>query len=225
MGIEEQIPQMASSNNAEYTVKCIDAYSLEETIHNATRNFFDEGNAWLGDNFETDPYLYFKVERYAMDGNGFHVGYEEFVGRIRLYHKRDLGIHGIPYALSPYVVVPSTMDVHAIKPAEEPTTHTKAEALDYLKEYREFSNSMLVDNSMSDDEIMQEAYDRGLGEGDYYPPDEDFAYQELENYLMNILIRPMVQAEFHPASSEEENSRWTLGRYYFEMGTLDTGKE
>jgi len=209
-----------------HTLQAIDAYALEETLVDNAPNVGDIGSAWIGDNFETDPYLYFKLDRYAMNGNGYHVGYEEFVGKLRLYHKGDFAIHGIPYMLSPYVVFPATLEVHTVKPVEDPTEYTKQDALEYLKEYDDqFEDSAMVDLMYSDDEILQMAYDKGLGEGDYYPPDEDFAYHELAHHLEYILSKELVQPEFRPATSDEENSVWVLGRYYYEMGIMEHGRE
>uniref|UniRef100_A0A6M3L1W1 Uncharacterized protein n=1 Tax=viral metagenome TaxID=1070528 RepID=A0A6M3L1W1_9ZZZZ len=45
--------------------------------------------------------------RYAMDGNGYHVGYEETAIQWKVYSKEELGIMGIPTCISeltPYVV-------------------------------------------------------------------------------------------------------------------------
>jgi len=209
-------------SNVNYTLEAVDARALEETFNKK------DIESWIIQTGKNSPYLYFKKERYAMNGNGYHVGYEVFVGRLKLYEKSEFYVHGVPYALSPYIVFPNQLEVDGVTPAEEPREYTVHDAVEYLKsigkDEPEFYNFQEYEHDP--DYIMQLAHDNGMSEGDYFPPDEDFAFHELDHVLQDTIKGGLVQAEFHPTQNEkEEDSEWSLGRYWFIPRTLKTGKE
>ena len=154
--------------------------------------------------------LYFTTTRYATNANGYHVGYERFTGELKLYNKSEFRVHSMsPYALSGYFVVPDALSVASIEPAEQLKEYTKEEALEFLIEHNKWSswipNYVNLLDHYADDELLQEAYDRGMGEGDYFPPDDDFAYEEL-NHALNEALDCLPAATFDP------NTRtWHLG--------------
>jgi len=68
--------------------------------------------------------IFVTTSRYAMDGNGSHVGYEVITYRWKAYSKRELGITGIPYLLSSWVVNPNEYKIdHGDLPPEDVPEH------------------------------------------------------------------------------------------------------
>ena len=165
--------------NTNYKLEAVDARALEETFNQ------NRIESWIIQTGKNSPYLYFKIERYAMDGNGYHVGFEEFTGRLKLYQKQEFYVSGIPYALSPYIVFPNQLEVDDIVPAEEEREYTVHDAAEYLKSIGldDPRNWNFQEYEHQPDELMQMAYDNGMGEGDYFPPDEDFAFHELDHII------------------------------------------
>lgn len=129
------------------------------------------------------------IERFAMDGVGFHVGYESVTYQWNCIDKHELGIVGIPYILSKYVVNPNQfeiVDTDCPEP-EEPIHDDDCEL-----------------NSEPDGEC-----DCGAIEGLYYPPDDDFWYQQLDGILDSI--------EYPDAEFNLNNRMWSLGELTYDM--------
>ena len=163
-----------------------------------------------------DRIIYFTMSRYAMDGNGYHVGYEEFTGVFRLYSKRVFNITEMsPYGLSSYFIVPNALEVNEVIPAEQPRIYSKDDAIQYLIDHNKWSswipNYVNLLDHWTDDELLQEAYDKGMGDGDYFPPDVDFAYEEL-NYVLNEALDCLPAATF-----DSSNGTWSLGSHTWKV--------
>ena len=146
-------------------------------------------------------WLMFTVERYAMDGAGFHAGYETFIGAMQIFHGPDLGILSLMTPHAKEVVFPSAMDVSEIIPAEDPHEYTVEEARAFLEEWHDHLEALDSDDA---DYILQTAFDYGMGEGDYCPPDDDFAYQELDHHLQEAL-KDLPDGRFDP-----ETRAWSI---------------
>ena len=199
--------------NNKWNIQLVDAYCLEQS--------FLRDNIHCEINQEAKT-LQFTIERYACDPMGFHVGYERFTGELKMYNRYELGaIGGSPTGLSPHVVIPDILEVVEVVPAEEPIERTRQDAIEYLDEHfgerekwiREIGDD-LDSIYFTDDEILHFAYDNGLGENDYYSPDEDFAYSELENSLqLTINSSNFISPEF-----DVETRTWSIGYREWKVG-------
>jgi len=131
--------------------------------------------------------------RFAMDGNGFHVGYESVTYRFIAYSKRQLGIAGIPYLLSSWVVNPNEYEIidRDLPPNDEPDP-----------EYDHDDNCSFKGQGFDDCDCLE------FYEG-YYQPDDDFFYQEMQSILDST---NWIEAEFNPDTRE-----WTLGYTSFNV--------
>ena len=197
-----------------WNVEAIDALALYEGLKKVCSwvGFVteDETQVFPFDKaFENAKFLLFKANRYAMDGNDFHVGNEEYCGQFPIYHKREFNVTGIPWGISPFIVFSQQMDVKEIVPAQEETIYTVEDAKEYLKEYCpkiEYQN-------LESDEIKSLAFDNGMGEGDYIPCDENFAYEEL-NYYFREALAQMPDYEF---KFENDKRIWMLGDWEIDL--------
>lgn len=139
------------------------------------------------------------TSRYAMDGNGFHVGYESITYQWKAYSKRELNIGGLPYLLSSWVVNPNEYEIiNKDLPDEEEPIHD---------DDCEFKN-----NPDSFDDCDCAEFWNG-----YYPPDDDFFYQEMESILE---WANWVEAEFDP-----DTRVWTLGYTSFNVNEYQTNSD
>jgi len=135
-----------------------------------------------------------------MNGNGFHVGYETITYRWKAYSKRELGITGIPYLLSSWVVNPNEYKVdHVELPPEDVPEH------DSDCEFKDDDEDDFCNCDCAD-----------MFEG-YIHPDDDFLYQEMESILESC---NWVEAEFN-----SETREWTLGYTSFNVGEYQTNKD
>lgn len=172
---------------------------------------FYKGSEELGahDNDVADR-IEFWMYRDAMDGNGYRVGEERFTGVLKLYSKSDFQMNwGSPYVVSPWFIIPHMMDVAEIVPAEEPHEYTRDEAINFL------DNCKFEDDpeELSDEEVLQEAFDHGMGDGDYFQSDDDFAYHELE-YVFNRALERLPVPTF---KADEKGRDWIVGDYDFNL--------
>lgn len=158
-------------------------------------------NPELNPHLNSEPVIGFnifvKTSRYAMDGNGYHVGYEVITYRWKAYSKRELGITGIPYLLSSWVVNPNEFEIESRElPAEDVPEH------DSDCEYKadDFTNCECAE----------------FFEG-YWHPDDDFFYQEIQSILDSI---KWTNAEF-----DSETREWTLGFTSFNVGEYQTNQD
>ena len=139
------------------------------------------------------------TSRFAMDGNGFHVGYETVTYKWIAYSKRELGIAGLPYLLSSWVVNPNEFEIESKDlPDEEEPIHQD-------------------DCEFKDDPDSFDNCDCAEFWNGYYPPDDDFFYQEIHSILEST---NWVEAEFDPDTRE-----WTLGYTSFNVGEYQTNKD
>ena len=141
--------------------------------------------------------IFIKTSRYAMDGNGFHVGYETITYKWKAYSKRELGITGIPYLLSAWVVNPNEFEIHSKDlPCEDVPEHE------------------------SDCQFKGECFDNcdcaDFFEG-YWHPDDHFFYQEIQSILDSC---NWTNAEF-----DSETREWTLGFTSFNVHEYQTNQD
>lgn len=188
--------------NTIYNIQVIDAFALEQTILYKTFH-----KAWVeydpkepSDEAACEPtHLCIKTGRYAMDQNGYYVGYEYYTARFQLFEKSSLAIRGIPYNLSRYVVLPKLFDIE-IEPATTEPCHCN-------------DHKLTEDINKTEKEIAEDCYNFTNECTCYIPPDEDFAYQEIQQVLEHC-ISSLIEAEYNPA-----NGTWKLGDYEYKVGT------
>ena len=139
------------------------------------------------------------TSRMAMDGNGFHVGWESVTYEWKAYSKHELGIAGLPYLLSSWVVNPNEYEIiNKDLPDEEEPIHN--DDCEFKDDPDSFDNCDCAE----------------FWEG-YYPPDDDFFYQEMESILE---WANWVEAEFDPDTRE-----WTLGYTSFNVNEYQTNQD
>jgi len=123
-------------------------------------------NAWVDDDTQC---VIIHVSRYATDGVGGHMdSHEEYYGTLAIIPHND-----------EKVVVPSAMQIHW-EPARPPVEITEIDAEARLRDNG-------IDFNREEDDLVDLAGEHGLYEGDYCPPDDDFAWQELEHHLSEII--------------------------------------
>ncbi len=166
--------------DSRFSLDCVDAQALYHSLRRS-RDKNDGSGYGLIDAQLTDSALTFTVDRYAMDSSGGHVGTEQYTAYFKV--EPSVGFPGRPPASQGFIILDRGFDL-AIEPAQEPIEYTLADALSFLSEYGE---GVPIPGSVSDDEIIQEAHDRGMGEGDYSPPDQDFGYQYVQPFLDEAL--------------------------------------
>jgi hypothetical protein len=143
--------------------------------------------------------IFVKTSRYAMNGSGFHVGYEIITYKWKAYSKRELGITGVPYLLSSWVVNPNEFEIESRElPPDEIPEH------DPECKYKNDPNSF--DNC-----------DCGEWFEGYYHPDDDFFYQEIQSILESC---NWIEAEFNSDTRE-----WTLGYTSFNVEEYQTNPD
>lgn len=142
---------------------------LQVFLDAAKANFSGTGNglvsAWVKDDTQC---AIIHVSRYAMDGMGGGVGHEEYYGTLAIIPRND-----------EKVVVPSAMQIHW-EPAQPPIETTEIDAEARLRDNG-------IEFNREEDDLVELAGEHGLYEGDYCPPDDDFAWQELEHHLGEII--------------------------------------
>jgi len=112
------------------------------------------------------------VERYAMDGGGHHVGTEVYTATMSIIQE--------------HWIVPDVFRL-SWEPAQPPVEITEIDA-----------EARLRDNEIAfavEDDLVELANEHGLYEGDYCPPDDDFAWQELDHALGEIIKTVKEQAK------------------------------
>ena len=73
----------------------------------------DDWNINDNDNIPIGYSILAKYSRYTMNGMGYHVGYENVTYKWKAQSKRELGITGIPYLLSSWVVNPNEFEIES----------------------------------------------------------------------------------------------------------------
>lgn len=148
--------------------------------------------------------LQINYSRYAMNGNGYHVGYENVMFSVDCIKKKSIHLFGeMPYNLSSYVVNPHifTIESSECPPEELPTinSHSSDCAI-----YTELPADHDWDLCPFPDECDCGINDNWNG---YSPPDEDFFYAELASVIHNIIQNGnLPEAEFDNKSRE-----WRIG--------------
>lgn len=176
--------------------------------------------------------LQFTLSRYAMNGNGGYVGYEYYTGVLPLFKKSDFQVTcGAPYLISPFFILPNRLYVHKVVPAAEEHKFTKQEAYQYLEDRNALPRGF---SKLSADELKQEAFDHGMGEGGYCPPDDDYAYQELKA-AVDYCVKHLLEWKFSnpedicglDASRNIYGKRtWTCGLAEYDLDVeLENSKE
>jgi len=140
------------------------------------------------------------TSRFAMDGNGFHVGYETITYKWKAYSKRELGISGIPYLLSAWVINPNEFEIESKDLPMDEAEPIHSDDCEFKDDPDSFDNCDCAE----------------FWEG-YCPPDDDFFYQEMESILE---WANWVEAEFDPDTRE-----WTLGYTSFNVNEYQTNQD
>lgn len=100
--------------NTIYKLQAIDLIALYESLRELNYN-----------PDVRDDRLYFYVSRYAMDGIGYHVGYEQYEGYLPIFQKSQFYIAGLPTSIFPDVVFPSTLEIGDIESAVDEEEYNK----------------------------------------------------------------------------------------------------
>jgi hypothetical protein len=135
--------------------------------------------------------IFVKYSRYTMDGNGYHVGYENVKFNWKAINKRELGITGIPYLLSSWVVNPNEFEIKSkdLPDNDDPEHDPECEFKD--------------DSDSFDDCSCADSF-----EG-YFQPEDDFFYTEMNHILEQC---DWIEAEFSSDTRE-----WQLGFTSFNL--------
>jgi len=133
------------------------------------------------------------TSRYAMDGNGYHVGYENVTYQWKAMRKSDLNLRGIPLLLSNWVIDPTNYEI--IK--------------------KDLPDNELPDPDHSHDDDC-EFKGKGFDDCDcaeyfegYWQPDDDFFYQEMESIID--------QLKYPEAEFDSDKREWQLGEVSFNL--------
>jgi hypothetical protein len=197
--------------NTLYFPTFVDCHALVSSLNNFG-NPIDSAEIvpiWCDDNaYNTDwndippikTLLKIHYSRYAMDGNGFHVGYENVVFTAECIKKSEMKLSGIPYNLSSYVVNPDSFEIESkdLPPEEFPVNESHDESCPYHSNTEhDFESDPFPDDCTC-----------GLNdcwEG-YYPPDDDFFYTEI-----NQIIHSILQSNLLPSAEYDANTReWSI---------------
>jgi len=141
------------------------------------------------------------IERFAMDGNGFHVGYEIVTFQWKAISKRQLEIYGIPLLLSSWVINPLSYEIinKELPFNEEPDT-----------------NESHYDNCKFKGQSFDDCNCADNWEG-YYQPDDDFFHQEIQSILSMI--------KYPEATFNADKREWTLGDVSFNLNEFESIQE
>jgi hypothetical protein len=141
---------------------------LQTFLDAARANLSNTGNGLVNVHVDDDAQCaIIQVDRTAYTAFGYECGKEEYYGTLAAITHDDT-----------QVVVPSAMQIHW-EPAQPPITHDEIDA-----------EARLRDNEIpfaAEDDLVELANEHGLYEGDYSPPDDDFAWQELDHHLNEIV--------------------------------------
>ena len=138
------------------------------------------------------------TSRYAMNGTGYHVGYETVTYKWIAIEKTQLGILGLPYLLSRWVIDPDQYEIITknLPINEDPDPNL---------------------NHDDDCEFKGQDFDQcdciEFWDG-YYQPEDDFFYSE-----MNAII---FQLKYPDAEFDSEMREWTLGAVSFNLNEYET---
>ncbi len=152
-------------------------------------------------------HIKFYVSRIAMDGAGGIVGDEQYYATVRLLDRERIGeVYGVPIRAEPFFVCARLCDV-GLHDSPEEHEYTVAEAKEYLADdadWQRIVDSDAVDD-MSPNEIIELAYDKGMGESNYTKPPTDFIQQHVSQIWDEVL---KLAREF-PIEWDKEGLAWT----------------
>jgi hypothetical protein len=115
--------------------------------------------------------------RYACDEHGYHEGYERFSATFQVFRRIDAQLGGIS-EIAEYFIIPTMFDM-GIAPARAPWTDADLEeAL--------LANGVDIPSGASSEAVLDLAEEHGIYDP-YCPPDEGFAFQEIEHHLSNLI--------------------------------------
>ena len=191
----------------------VDAYALKEALeqfgHPIGSVFIHE--CWNDETAELNPDQfppdYYKMEvnysRYTMDGNGYHVGYEDVVFVAKCIPKSNLKLHGIPYKLSPFVVNPDSFEIESKSLPPEELSYIDSHDSDCEVFKREEGNEWNPEEDHYPDDCTCYCNDFWNG---YFPPDDDFFETEIDQIISSIIQSKLPVAEYNKESNE-----WSIG--------------
>ena len=191
------------NKNTIYNIQAIDAEALAITLETESNIDKVELNYFKNDIDSDCCNLKIYYSRYAMDGNGSHVGYENIIFKLTGYKKSDFNLPGIPYIISEFIVFPDQIEIVARDlPKEEIPTFAshKFDCINYK-----------IHNP--DDWEDCDCLDCFNG---YYPPDDDFFYEEI-NYIINDAIEHLPEAIFDDNGKDQI---WILGSNVYNMNKM-----
>ena len=222
--IDNQLNPLNQINkNTVYPLTFVDAFALKEALENygSPIESVDILPMWNDSNLNPDdsnPDYFIMViyfSRFAMNGHGFHIGYENVTFNLKLYSKREMGLSGIPYNLSHLVCIPDVTQleiVNRILPDEELPDESHHE-----KDCEVFQRSLLhpwnPENEPFPDDCTCECNDNWEV---YSHPDDDFLYNEMESVftlIMQYSINDLPEAEF-----DSESRTWSLNERKYTVG-------
>jgi len=164
---------------------------------------------WMDDNDQHNSNYHIKgysilakYSRYTMDGMGYHVGYENVIFKWIAKSKRELGITGIPYLLSSWVINPNDFEIESKDLPENDNPEHDSDCQYYGIE----NNKLDFDNCDCAD----------MFEG-YYQPDDDFFYEEMNHILEQC---DWIEAEFNSDTRE-----WKLGLTSFNIAEYQSNPD
>lgn len=97
--------------NTEYELKFVDLIAFEELLEKFKPQIPFYRN-------KKESHLIAIFNRYSMDQNGYHNGYEYYTIRWKIFNKIELGIAGIPLSIFPYCITPNVYTIYKIQGAE-----------------------------------------------------------------------------------------------------------
>jgi hypothetical protein len=144
------------------------------------------------------------TSRFAMNGTGYHIGYEVVTFQWKAINKSELGIHsGLPYLLSKWVINPDEFEIInkdlPINEDPNPNDHHDPDC--------EFKGQPFEDNEC-------DCLDNWDG---YFRPEDDFFYQDMQS-IVSMLKYP--DAEF-----DSDKREWTLGDISFNLNEFESNDE
>jgi hypothetical protein len=193
------------------TIQVVDAIALQRALRKAASGaeFYCKGKEISVYDSHLADSLVFWVDRYAMDNQGYDVGYEQYVGKFKLFSKSKFQqMWGSPYAVSPWFIFPKIWDLVENNPARPEEKWT-------LKEMKAELDNIGIDiKGLPSDEIKQLFYDHEFGDA-YCPADNDFAEEEL-GYCVSEALKVLPEWEFKGG----ESRIWKIDGYEFNLDEM-----
>jgi hypothetical protein len=211
--INEIVSSFESINKSTlYFPMYIDALAMKQALEDDVgENNVEFIPMWNNPDDETDQMdnppdyyiLKFVIERMAMDGNGYHVGWERCSYAAKTIKKSELKLSGIPRNMSPHVILPDSFEIiQMIHPDEEYPT------IDSHESNCAIHNELPKDHDWNEDPYPDEC-DCGCNDewNGYFPPDDEFWYSELDGLMHRIFhYNNLPDAVFN-----KDDGTWSIG--------------